>query len=97
MMTRALPLLLLLAACAEPAPPPPAAAAPAATTCAAHEAGFAALIGLTEAEVRAALAGMPGIKAVRAGGPGAPMTMDFRDDRVTLAVQGGRVIRIACG
>ena len=95
---RALPLgvLALLAACAEQAPPSAEAAAPP-TECAAHEPEFRALIGLTEAEVRAALGAMPGIRSVRSGAPNAPMTSDFRIDRATIVVSRGRVIRIGCG
>jgi hypothetical protein len=43
------------------------------------------------------MAAMPGIGSVRAGGPGAPMTRDYRPDRATLVVSRGRVIRIMCG
>ena len=74
----------------------PAAAQPSAG-CAPHEAGFAALVGRPEAEVRAALAAMPGIRLVRSGGPTSPMTMDYLHDRVTLLVQDGRVVRLTCG
>lgn len=96
MRSLVLALPLLTAACAAPAPPPPAAAT-APTECAAHESAFRALIGMTEAEVRGALAAMPGIRTVRAGGPAAPMTTDFRIDRATLTVQNRRVTRIVCG
>jgi hypothetical protein len=91
-----LPILLVLAACAEPAPPPPQpVAAPAG--CAAHEGQFRALIGMTEAEVRAALSAMPGIQSVRSDRPGAPMTAALPADRATIVVSRGRVIRIGCG
>ena len=74
------------------------AAAPAQpVACAAHEAAFPALIGRTEAEVRATLSAMPGIRAIRSGGPNTPMTMDYREDRATLTIVSGRVTRIICG
>jgi hypothetical protein len=92
----ALALPLLLAACATPAPPTPIAEAPP-TTCAAHAGAFRALIGMTEAEVRAALAAMPGIRSVRIDRPGAPSAAAAPDDRVAIVVSRGRVIRIACG
>ncbi len=89
-------VLLVLAACADQAPPPAQAAA-APTECASHEPEFRPLIGMTEAEVRTALAAMPGIRSVRSGPPNAPMTSDFRIDRATIVVSRGRVIRIGCG
>lgn len=70
-------------------PPPPA--------CARHQARFPALIGGDPAAVEAALRAMPGIAAVRVGGPGTPMTMDHRPDRATVLVVDGRVARITCG
>jgi hypothetical protein len=93
---------LLLAACA--ASPPPSGTASAEGTggnggaCARHEAAFAALLGRPEAAVREALGRMPGIRSVRAGLPGAPMTMDYREDRATLLLRpDGTVQRITCG
>lgn len=88
-------LLLLLAPVAAEAQPP---AAPAQrVACAVNVTAFPALIGKPQAEVEAALWAMPGIAAIRAGGPNAPMTMDFREDRATLTVVDGRVTRIVCG
>ena len=91
MTIRAALFLTLLAPVAAAAQPAPRVA------CAAHEAAFPALIGKPQAEVEAALRAMPGIRALRAGGPNAPMTMDYREDRATLTVVNGRVTRIACG
>lgn len=65
--------------------------------CAAHEDAFPALIGKPQSEVEAVLRAMPGIRALRAGGPNAPMTTDYREDRATLTVLDGRVTRIVCG
>ncbi|MBR0651389.1 peptidase inhibitor I78 [Roseomonas terrae] len=91
-MTRGALMAALLvgavAACAQPA---------AAAGCAAHEASFPALIGRSEADVRTALAAMPGIRAVRVGGPDTMMTQDFREDRATVLVVDGAVRRITCG
>jgi hypothetical protein len=81
-------LLVPLAAAAEPMPP---------VACAAHEAVFPTLIGIPQAKAEATLRAMPGIRALRAGGPNAPMTTDYREDRVTLTVVDGRVTRIVCG
>jgi hypothetical protein len=83
---------------AQPAPAQPAPAQPAKEGCTRHEAAFAPLLGRPEAEVRVALAGMPGIGIVRAGGPSAPMTSDHRPDRATLLLRpDGTVQQITCG
>ncbi|MFM7675719.1 MAG: hypothetical protein ACKO5F_09050 [Synechococcus sp.] len=65
--------------------------------CATHEADFPALNGMPQAKVEAALRAMAGIRVLRAGGPNAPMTTDYREDRATLTVVDGRVMRIVCG
>lgn len=101
LMLAALPLL---AACQSPEPerawparsalPPPGLAA---TGCAAHAEAFGPLLGRPEAEVRAALGAMAGIRTVRAGGPGAAMTRDYRPDRATILLRDGRAERIDCG
>lgn len=74
---------------------PPAWAQP--PRCAVHEAEFPRLIGLTEAAAIAALETMPGIRMVRVGAPGSPMTTDYRQERATLLVRDGRVVEIRCG
>lgn len=91
MGTRATLTLLMLIPLAASAEPKQRVA------CAAHEAVFPALIGKPQPEVERVLRAMPGIRALRAGGPNAPMTMDYREDRATLTVVDGRVTRIVCG
>jgi hypothetical protein len=76
-------------------PDRPAAAATAG--CAAHRERFAALIGKSEPEARAALVKMGGILTIRSGGPGMPMTRDYRADRATLVVENGAVTSVVCG
>jgi len=88
-----LALALVPAAQAQTGP----AAPPSPANCAQSEARFPALIGQRQADVETALRAMPGIATLRAGGPTAPMTMDYREDRVTLTVVDGRVTRIICG
>jgi hypothetical protein len=90
-----LPLLALLG-CAEP-PPPPSAPLVNGPACQDHRAGFPALLGRSEMAVRQALAGLPGIIQIRAAGPNAPMTRDFRPQRASLLVVDGQVLRIDCG
>jgi hypothetical protein len=70
---------------------------PATQDCAAHRDGFAALIGKSEPEARAALANMGGIMTIRSGGPGMPMTRDYRADRATIMVERDMVTSITCG
>lgn len=65
--------------------------------CAVHEAAFPRLIGLTEAEAIAAIEKMPGIRLVRVGAPGSPMTTDYRQERATVLVRDGRVVEVRCG
>jgi hypothetical protein len=91
MTIRAALFLVLFAPLAAAAVPMPRIA------CAADEADFPGLIGMPQAKVKAALRGMPGIRALRAGGPNAPMTSDYREDPATLTVVDGRVTRIVCG
>jgi hypothetical protein len=86
-MRRAVGLALILAG--------PAAAQP--PRCAVHEAGFPALVGRTEAEAIAALEQMPGIRMVRVGAPGSPMTTDYRQERATILLRDGKVVEIRCG
>jgi hypothetical protein len=74
----------------------PALAQPGAV-CEDHREAIAALTGKTEAEARAALARLPGVRTVRLLGPNQPATMDLRPDRVTGLVRDGRVERIGCG
>jgi hypothetical protein len=63
-----------------------------------HRAEFAVLLGRPQAEVRAALLAMPGLRSVRAGGRTAPMTQDYRPDRATVLLDDhGRAVRITCG
>ena len=85
-----LPVLLAVPAAVEAQPAQPVA-------CAANEAAFPALIGQPLAVVEAALRAMPGIATLRSGGPTAPMTMDYREDRATITHVDGRVTRIVCG
>ena len=92
------PLLLLALACAAPsALAQPAGTSPRGPVCAANESRFPALIGRPLAEVEAALRAMPGIRTLRSGGPQAPMTMDYREDRATITHVDGRATRIVCG
>jgi hypothetical protein len=65
--------------------------------CEDHREAIAALVGKTEAEARAALARMPGVKTIRLLAPNQPATMDLRPDRVTGLVRDGRVAQIGCG
>ncbi|MDO9711516.1 I78 family peptidase inhibitor [Paracraurococcus lichenis] len=65
--------------------------------CAAHQAGLAALAGLTEQEAIAAMERMPGIRTARVAGPGQPMTRDYRPERATILLRDGRVERVICG
>lgn len=89
---RAIPFALLaLLVPSAPAPAQPAA------DCARHAGEFPALVGRSEAAVRAALAVMPGIRTIRAAAPGAALTQDYRADRATLLVERGLVLRITCG
>jgi hypothetical protein len=66
-------------------------------TCEDHREAIAALTGKTEAEARAALARMPGVRTIRLLAPNQPATMDLRPDRVTGLVRDGRVAQIGCG
>jgi hypothetical protein len=101
-MNRLALVALLLAGCAETpraiplrtdsALPPPAIGG-----CSAHEAALPALNGKPEAEVRAALGALPGIRTIRLLAPGQPATRDFRPDRVGGVVEGGVVTGLACG
>ncbi|MEN9498350.1 MAG: Peptidase inhibitor family [Pseudomonadota bacterium] len=65
--------------------------------CAQHQARFPALIGASAEEARHALLALPGIKALRMGGPETPMTRDYRPDRVTVLIEDGKAARIICG
>ncbi|WP_431269179.1 hypothetical protein [Dankookia sp. P2] len=65
--------------------------------CAAYEAEFPALAGLTEAAAIAALERMPGIRTVRVAGAGAPVSRDWRPERATLLLRDGKVDRVLCG
>jgi len=95
---RPVALLALLAACtaaqAQTAPPPQSAQR---VACAVNRTAFPPLIGQPLATVEAALRAMPGIATIRSGGPNAPMTMDYREDRATITHVDGRVTRIVCG
>ena len=71
--------------------------APGTGGCAQHQSEFPALLGLTEPEAIAAIEAMPGIRTVRVGSPGTPMTRDYRPERATLLLRDGRVERITCG
>jgi hypothetical protein len=64
--------------------------------CSRHQPEFAALGGLTEAEAIAAIERMPGIRTVRVAGPAAPVTRDYRPERATLLLRGGRVEKVVC-
>ncbi len=101
---RALALLPFLAACAdatpEPALPTRTALPPPGVTrsgCAAHVDDITPLIGRPEAEVRAALSGMAGIRTLRVVGPNTPVTHDYRPDRATVLLRDGIAERIDCG
>jgi hypothetical protein len=65
--------------------------------CEDHREAIAALAGKTEAEARAALARMPGVRTIRLLGPNQPATMDLRPDRVTGLVRDGKLEQIGCG
>jgi hypothetical protein len=65
--------------------------------CAQYQSGLAALAGLTEAEAVAAMERMPGIRTVRVTGPTTPVTRDYRPERATLLLRGGRVEKVVCG
>ncbi|MFC7477666.1 hypothetical protein ACFQS7_25125 [Dankookia sp. GCM10030260] len=65
--------------------------------CAAHQAAFPALAGLTEAEAVTAIEAMPGIRTLRVAGRAAPMTRDYRPERATLLLRDGRVEKVVCG
>lgn len=80
-------LLVSAAACAQPT----------AEGCARHQGEFPPLIGGSLEAARAALDRMPGIRTIRVGAPGTPMTQDYRADRATVLVEGGVVRRITCG
>lgn len=86
-----LAMLCALSACAQPA------ASLDGGGCARHEAAFGPLLGQPVAPVRAALDAMAGIRTLRVIAPGDPVTQDFRPDRATVEVEGGRVVRIRCG
>ncbi|MBU8538826.1 hypothetical protein [Falsiroseomonas tokyonensis] len=106
-------LLLLAAGCAtEPGPvsaagplprsdralPPPALSeGPGGIRCADHADALPALIGQPEAEVRAALSGLRGIRTIRLLAPNQPATRDYREDRVGGVVRNGVVESLACG
>ncbi len=65
--------------------------------CTAHRGRFAALIGRSEPEARAALVKMGGIMTIRSGGPGMPMTRDYRAGRATIVIERDMVPSITCG
>ncbi len=65
--------------------------------CTDHREAIAALTGKTEAEARAALATLPGVRNIRLLGPNDAATMDIRVDRVTGILCDGRVVRVDCG
>jgi len=65
--------------------------------CAAHARDLPRLVGMTEAEAVTALEAMPGIRLVRVAAPGAPLTQDFRQERLTLLIRDGRVVEAICG
>ncbi|MGG5887188.1 I78 family peptidase inhibitor [Falsiroseomonas sp. HC035] len=102
-MTRlAFAALLLAAGCAEspmaiPLRSDRALPPPALVGCAEHAVAVAELSGRPEAEVRTALAAMPGIRTIRLLAPGQPATRDFRPDRVGGVVEDGVVRNLACG
>ncbi len=78
-------------------PPPGLSEGPAGARCADHAAALPALVGRPEAEVRSALAEMPGIRTIRLLAPGQPATRDYREDRVGGVVRAGVVESLACG
>ena len=55
------------------------------------------LLGKGVSEVREALGAMKGIATIRIATPGAPMTRDYRADRVTVVQDGDTVRAILCG
>lgn len=65
--------------------------------CATQRDRFAALLGRSEAEVRAELAKHGGITTIRSGGPGMKATRDHRPERATLVIENGGVTSIVCG
>ncbi|MBU8545665.1 MULTISPECIES: hypothetical protein [Roseomonadaceae] len=78
-------------------PPPALSEGPAGGRCADHAEALPALVGRPEAEVRAALGAMPGIRTIRLLAPNQPATRDYRVDRAGGVVQGGVVESLACG
>ncbi|MGB2202674.1 MAG: I78 family peptidase inhibitor [Pseudooceanicola atlanticus] len=83
--------LLPLAACMEDDTPPPADTADA---CGA--AALKSLVGQDRAAVTEA--GLTPDRKTRIFGPGAALTMDFREDRVNVELDAAdRVVRIYCG
>ena len=78
-------------------PPPALSEGPAGARCADHAAALPRLVGRPEAEVRSALAAMPGIRAIRLLAPSQPATRDYREDRVGGVLRGGVVESLACG
>jgi len=99
MTRKLLPLSLtvgfLAVACAGVAPAQHPAPVP--EGCPQHQARFPALLGKAPDDVRTALQAMPGITAVRMGGPTTPMTRDYRIDRATALIENGVVTQITCG
>lgn len=65
--------------------------------CATQRDRIAALLGRSEAEVRAELAKHGGITTIRSGAPGMKATRDYRPDRATLVIESGDVTSIVCG
>lgn len=101
--------LLLAAACAAETPVAPLARGDRALPppalsdglppgrCVDHAEQLQALVGKPEAEVRAALDALPGIRAIRLLAPNQPATQDYRPDRVTGLLRDGVVERLSCG
>lgn len=94
----AVSVLLILSACATTGAEPPAST-PVADTGKCSGASLASYVGQkATAELGAELLAKSGARTLRWGPPGAMMTMDFREDRLTISYDEQMAItRLSCG